>query len=120
MRTLLFVYNADAGLANGLWDMAHKILSPRTYPCSLCSITYGATSMRPEWKQFLQSLPVAARFLHRDEFQQEFPQLKNQALPVVFWQHDAQTLEPLLTRAELDSLSLPELMQRLQQATLPA
>jgi hypothetical protein len=120
MRTLLFVYNADAGLANGLWDMAHKILSPRTYPCSLCGITYGATSMRPEWKQFLQSLPVAARFLHRDEFQQEFPQLKNQALPVVFWQHDAQTLEPLLTRAELDSLSLPELMQRLQQATLPA
>jgi hypothetical protein len=117
MKKLLFVYNADAGLANGLWDMAHKILSPRTYPCSLCGITYGATSMRPEWKQFLQSLPVEARFQHRDEFQREFPQLKDQALPVVFWQHDAQTVEPLLTAPELGSLSLSELMQRLQHAT---
>ncbi|MBC6605739.1 hypothetical protein H8B13_02805 [Hymenobacter sp. BT188] len=116
MKKLLFVYNADAGLVSGFWDMAHKIISPSTYPCSLCSITYGATSMRPEWKEFLQSLPVEARFQHRDEFQREFPQLKDEALPVIFWEQDAHTLEPLITATELDSLSLPELMQRLQEA----
>ena len=119
MKKLLFVYNADAGLVSGLLDMAHKILSLRTYPCSLCGITYGAASMRPEWKQFLHSLPVETRFLHRDEFQQEFLKEKNQVLPAVFWQQDNR-LTSVLTAAELAPLSLSELMQRLQQATQPA
>lgn len=116
MKKLLFVYNADAGLANGLLDMAHKILSPRTYPCSLCGITYGATSMRPQWKQFLQSLPVETRFLHRNEFQQQFPGFKNLALPAVFWQSKPDELTPVLTAPELAPLSLEELMQRLRAA----
>ncbi|SMB99010.1 hypothetical protein SAMN00120144_3663 [Hymenobacter roseosalivarius DSM 11622] len=117
MRKLLFVYNADAGLANGLLDMAHKILSPRTYPCSLCGITYGTTHMRPDWRQFLQSLPLESRFLHRDEFQQQFPGLKNPALPAVFWQDEQQALTPALTAADLAPLRLEELMQRLREVT---
>jgi len=46
-QRLLFVYNADGGLLPGLKDMFHKILSPGTYPYSLCAVTYGATFMRP-------------------------------------------------------------------------
>jgi hypothetical protein len=40
MQELLFVYNADAGLVTGLLDTLHKVLSPSTYSCSLCAITY--------------------------------------------------------------------------------
>ena len=120
MKKLLFVYNADAGLANALLDTAHKIFSPRTYACSLCGITYGLTSMRPEWKEFLQSLPVETRFLHRDEFLQQYPKHSNQALPAVFWKNGAHELTPVLTAPEMAPLSLPELMQRLRQATQAA
>ena len=38
---LLFVYNADTGLFNTVADAAHKILSPSTYSCNLCKVTYG-------------------------------------------------------------------------------
>ncbi|GAB2467001.1 hypothetical protein GCM10011375_32120 [Hymenobacter qilianensis] len=120
MKKLLFVYNADAGLANALLDTAHKIFSPRTYACSLCGITYSLTSMRAEWKEFLQALPVEARFLHRDEFQQQFPAHSKQELPAVFWENGSHELIPLLTATEMAPLSLPELMQRLQQATQTA
>jgi hypothetical protein len=38
---LLFVYNADSGLFNSIAEAAHKIVSPQTYRCDLCRITYG-------------------------------------------------------------------------------
>lgn len=120
MKKILFVYNADAGLANGLLDMAHKIFSPRTYACSLCGITYGLTSMRPQWKEFLQSLSVETHFLHRDEFQQQFPGHSKQALPAIFWENNSPELIPLLLAAELAPLSLPDLMNLLRRATQAA
>lgn len=110
MTELLFVYNADSGMASGLLDMFHKILSPKTYPCSLCGITYGNTSMRPEWKQYIQSLPVTTRFLHRDEFVAQFPQLADQPLPAAFSQTNG-AWQLFLSKAELDVLDLAGLKQ---------
>ncbi len=43
MNSLLFVYNADSGLVAGLFDSAHKLLSPSTYQCQLCTLTHGVT-----------------------------------------------------------------------------
>ncbi len=43
---LVFVYNANSGLLNALLDMGHKVVSPRTYPCSLCALTYGSLGLR--------------------------------------------------------------------------
>jgi len=37
---LIFVYNANGGLVNSWLDTAHKIVSPSTYSCSLCAITF--------------------------------------------------------------------------------
>ena len=34
MDKIIFVYNADSGLVNGLIDWAHKIVSPETYSCT--------------------------------------------------------------------------------------
>lgn len=118
MTELLFVYNADSGLANGLLDMFHKIVSPKTYPCSLCGITYGTTSMRPEWKQFLQLLPVKTRFLHRDEFLAEFPELREYPLPAAFREANNEW-QLFLSKPELDSLDLPDLMQTITARLAP-
>ncbi|MCC2546265.1 hypothetical protein LJY25_07395 [Hymenobacter sp. BT175] len=115
MPQLLFVYNADAGLVNGVMDLFHKLLSPRTYPCSLCAVTYGGVSMRPEWHSFIKALPVAARFLHRDEFVAAYPALASASLPAAFWLGEAGTPEPFLSTAEIDGTDLVQLMRLVQQ-----
>ncbi|GAA3950802.1 hypothetical protein [Hymenobacter algoricola] len=106
---LLFVYNANGGLLNGLLDLVHKTLSPGTYPCSLCALTYGV-SMRPEWKSFIEALPIEARFLHRDEFRAEFPAWREVPLPAVFRRLPSGELAPFITAPELNQADLPGLM----------
>ncbi len=103
MKQLLFVYNADAGFFNMVTDIAHKILSPATYPCSLCDLTYGILKIRPEWDEFVQNSPVPFVFLHKDEFHQAYPDLKNIALPVVLLQ-DENAHSELIAAAELNAL----------------
>jgi len=65
---LVFVYNADSGLFNTVTDIAHKMLSPKTYECNLCSITYGVFKIRETWVKFLEELDAECEFLHKDEF----------------------------------------------------
>lgn len=72
---LLFVYNAAGGPGSAVWDAAHKLLSPATYPCDLCAITYGAMSMRSEWRDYLKRLPHRTEFFHRDDFRRAYPQV---------------------------------------------
>lgn len=73
---IVFVYNADSGIVNGLFDSLHKTFRPKTYSCNLCALTYGLTSMKKDWKQFLDSLPYEITFLHRDEFKKHYPDVK--------------------------------------------
>ena len=54
MKTLIFVYNANAGLFNMMSDYAHKIISPETYECNLCALTYGNLGMKQKWKSLFQ------------------------------------------------------------------
>lgn len=72
---LIFVYNADSGLFNTLTDIAHKTLSPKTYTCNLCAITHGLFTERAEWKDFIEHLGTAVEFLHRDEFEHQYPDI---------------------------------------------
>lgn len=64
---LIFIYNAKSGLVNGALDYVHKMVSPNTYSCSLCGLTYGALGMKKEWAEFVQSLPVKVSFTYPDE-----------------------------------------------------
>jgi len=82
---LLFVYNADTGLFNTMADIGHKIFSPQTYSCDLCQLTHGYFAERDEWRAFVEQLGMECRFLHRDEFRQEFPN-RPDALPAIFIQ----------------------------------
>lgn len=81
---ILFVYNADSGLIAQLTDYVHKIVSPQSYPCSLCQITYGNLGMKRDWRRFAQELPLAAVFLHRDELTGKHATLLTEKLPAVF------------------------------------
>lgn len=67
MNSLIFVYNADTGLANALLDTGHRVLKPQDYPCSLCMITYGPFGMKRDWKEFIAKLPYRVVFLHKNE-----------------------------------------------------
>ncbi|SHJ23702.1 hypothetical protein SAMN02745146_2574 [Hymenobacter daecheongensis DSM 21074] len=120
-ETLLFVYNADSGLGNAVLDLLHKTLSPRTYACSLCALTYGVR-MQPEWREFLQQLPITPTFLHRDELPTRHPELASQPLPAAFLRTAGGSWQPFLTPQELNQTDLPGLMdlvrERLSKAGL--
>jgi hypothetical protein len=79
---LLFVYNADSGLFNVVADAAHKVLSPATYACNLCKVTYGWLTERRAWRDFIAGLDVPCTFLHRDELRARYPEVEV-ALPAV-------------------------------------
>ena len=66
---LIFVYNADSGLVAMLGDITHRIVSPQTYPCKLCALTYSVNGMSRDWKNFVGALGRRVIFLHRDELQ---------------------------------------------------
>lgn len=99
---LVFVYNADAGIAAALLDMVHKIAAPATYPCSLCGITYGAVAMRREWRDWLKRLAVTPAFYHRQDFRTAYPDAADWPLPLVAVDRDG--LTPLVSASELDAL----------------
>ena len=80
---MLFVYNADSGLLNGLKDLLHKNISPQTYACRLCAVTYNNFGMLPEWRTFWQGLEKPAEFLHRDELREQYG-VDGVPLPAVF------------------------------------
>ena len=106
---LIFVYNADSGLANALLDAGHKVLSPGTYSCNLCALTHGVVGEKKAWKRFRKSLPVPMVFLHRNEFETQFGQ--EMTYPVVLLQV-GDTITPVITTETLQGMSsLDELME---------
>jgi hypothetical protein len=108
--TLIFVYNADGGVWNALGDMVHKIVSPATYPCSLCALTYGPVSMRRAWRRFLGGIGLLTLFLYRDEFSTGLDR-RDLPLPVVLLGREPGPPDVLVSAAELSALpDLPALI----------
>lgn len=71
-RILVFVYNADSGAINLVKDFWKKILKPSSYECNLCQQTFGAFSVKKDWKKFISSIEIETEFLHKDEFKQKY------------------------------------------------
>ena len=69
---LIFIYNADSGLRNSILDGAYKALSPNTYQCNLCDLTYGVFKERKAWKKFREEMVWNTEFLHKDEFKKQY------------------------------------------------
>ncbi|NTU68628.1 MAG: GTPase [Chlorobiaceae bacterium] len=98
--TLIFVYNADSGPISGLFDLGHKILSPSTYQCSLCTLTHGPFSEKEAWTAFRKTMGVPMEFLNRDEFEKKYD-LRFE-YPVILRKNN--NIEVLLSKKEIDGL----------------
>jgi hypothetical protein len=105
-KTLLFVYNADTGLFSVVTDYAHKIISPKTYPCNLCALTYGNMGMNNKWKEFIGNLKVPIAFLHRDEFVKQY-ELNDTQLPAAFLKQ-GESVTMLITHDDLNNCTSVE------------
>jgi hypothetical protein len=81
---IIFVYNADSSLGAKVFDFLHKAVSPETYECNLCRVTYGVFAERKEWREFIRKLPFQASFLYRDQFAKRHPQAAATPLPAIF------------------------------------
>ncbi len=115
---LIFVYDADAGLFNAMADAIHKALSPSTYQCHLCYITYGMTSMRSELRDFIDELEFEKTFLHRNEFAEKYPKVQAE-LPAVFVEK-ANAIEPLKSACEIAQCDDPQALTKAMQQRLAA
>jgi hypothetical protein len=112
---LLIVYNAEAGIAAGIKDSIHKLLSPDTYPCSLCALTHGTLRMDPAWKAFLARILIDVRVYHRPDFRDRYPDLAI-ALPAILLER-GRAAELLIGNEELAGIgSLDALIPRIEAA----
>ena len=116
---LIFVYNADSGLRNAIKDSAHKILSPKTYQCKLCELTYGPFKEKKKWKAFRKNSNVEMKFLHADEFELLYKSKFRPAfeLPVVLLENQYD-LEVLISSKTFESIeTLETLMSKIEKHT---
>jgi hypothetical protein len=71
---LIFVYNAKSGFMHSIYSLMQKKVSPNTYPCKLCSLTYSGATMKKIWQEYVKGLNIQTEFLHKDEFIKKYPQ----------------------------------------------
>ncbi len=115
---LIFVYNIDSNLFALIAGTAHKLASPETYQCNLCRLTYPFASMDKEWKKFVTSLPYQAIFLHRDEFNKQYPNQKGTLLPAVFIE-DSSGIRLLISDKEISrAKNISELIEITKRSLL--
>ena len=113
---LVFVYNAKAGTFAGIMDSIHKTLSPSTYECDLCAITFGLTSMNKEWRAWLKGLDAETQFFHRPDFKEAWPTV-TESLPAIFIERNG-ALETLVSAAEFKNVSQVNELIALMEAKL--
>ena len=98
---LIFIYNAKSGIVNEFLDFAHKIVSPSTYNCNLCALSYGNFSMKKKWSDYISSLPVKSTFTYKDKVSDYG--YDNIKLPSIIFQ-DKSKLEVIISSEEINKL----------------
>ena len=106
---LIFVYNANSGFLDKIFDGAHKIVSPSTYDCNLCAITFGAFSEDELWKAFRENSETPMVFYHKDEFIKQYKSkwLPDYDFPIILAENGME-LEIFISSEELDTLKSSE------------
>ena len=110
---LIFIYNANSGVVNELIDFAHKIVSPETYDCNLCAISYGAFSMKKKWSTYIETLPFKSTFTYKDKFSKNG--YSNIKFPSVFIRSN-EKLDEIISATEINEIkNLDQLIGLLNQ-----
>lgn len=86
MDQLIFIYNAKSGLVNSIFDYVHKFVSPQTYSCNLCLITYDNMGKKDEWSNYLKSLSIEVIFAYKNNIKNYIKSFKytNEHLPCAY------------------------------------
>jgi len=100
---LIFIYNAHSGKINTLIDFTHKMVSPNTYQCQLCSLTYGNFGMKKDWKDFLNELDGKITFLYQDQL----PNLNYtpSQIPCILVKINDNNIQEIISTKELNNCS---------------
>ena len=101
---IIFIYNAGSGKINTLLDIGHKVLSPNTYSCNLCSLTHGLLSERDEWRKYRVESKHDLEFLHKDEFENKY-NIRNYSYPIVLKSNEGAGFEVLISTEEIDKMN---------------
>ena len=110
---LIFVYNADSGILNTLLHVAHKIISPSTYECNLCALTYGNFTEQDAWKKFRAESSDELVFYHKDEFEQAYN--KTFTYPIVLKEENGELKEFLSTETINKTKDVEDLIAQLKK-----
>lgn len=116
MSKLIFIYNANSGNVNALLDTVHKISNPKTYQCSLCTLTHGTFSENKQWKNFRNESAFEMVFLYKGEFQKKYASKfgAKHTFPVVLIEN-FEDLEVFVTTEELNNIAeVQQLIQLIQ------
>ncbi len=114
-QQLIFVYNVGSDLFSTVTDFAHKILSPSTYQCHLCELTYGNFAMKQEWKEFIDTLPVKTIFLHKDDFLKQYK--IDSGFPAVFIDENG-TIKSFLTEEKIEQCKTLQQLKKIISSKL--
>lgn len=118
MQTLVFVYNGDSGLINGLMHLMHKAISPETYECQLCAIVYDGARQSKDWKSFINGINIKAEYFHRDTFIKTYGILETD-LPAIFLKTDNDVLELVVNAQDFQSIkTMEQLQQQIKQVLI--
>ncbi|MBT8347195.1 MAG: hypothetical protein KJO28_12930 [Desulfofustis sp.] len=114
---LIFVYNANSGMINVIKDIGHKLMSPQTYDCFLCSLTHGTFREDQKWKSFREGSSIDMEFLHLDEFEKKYGM--KHSYPVILKQ--SSQVEVVLSREQLGHLtSVDDLILAIKSLSIKA
>ena len=92
-KELIFIYNAKSGLVNEMIDFAHKIVSPKTYDCNLCAVSYGTFTKKKRWSDYVNSLPIKSTFTYKDKVSALEKELSNLKFPTIIIRDGAELTE---------------------------
>ena len=101
---ITFIYNANSGKINAWLDIGHKLISPDTYSCNLCSLTYGVFSEREEWKKYREENSIELEFFHKDEFEKIYQGSEEYTYPIILKSEEDGKYEVLVSTDQVNAL----------------
>ena len=103
------MYNAKSDIWSKYLDSAHKIISPKTYSCSLCSLTHNNFLEKKERKYFRENTCLDFVFMYKDEFLKLYSSsiYKNLKFPIVFVR-ESKDLTVILEAEKLENMKTVE------------
>lgn len=100
---IIFVYYAKSGIGNSILDIGHKVLSPNTYKCNLCDLTFGLFTENAEWKKYRESSDYKLEFLHKDEFEKMYNEKR--VYPIILGLNKENIFTELINSERLNTIN---------------